>query len=138
MSVGPWRRARELSDLREAIFRNFIPGLLETGPHFDVYQTDTEVVATAELPGLASSDDVEITATEDSLSLRGEIRRNEEMQAENYHRAERYYGTFSRTISLPARVEPEKATAAYKNGLLTIHIPLAEHQRQRRVQIDVH
>ncbi len=138
MSVGPWRPWRELSDLREAMFRNFMPGLWETGPRFDVYQTDTEVVATAELPGLASRDDVEITATEDSLSIRGEIRRSEETKEQNYHRAERYYGTFTRTISLPVKVEPEKATATYKKGLLTIHIPRAENQRQRRVQIDVH
>lgn len=138
MSIGPWRLWRELADLREAMFRNFMPGLWEAGPRFDIYQTDREVVATAELPGLTSKDDVEITATEDVLTIRGEIRRQEETEEHNYHRAERFYGTFARTVSLPVKVEPEKATATYKNGILEIRIPRTENQRQRRIQVNLH
>ncbi|CEP67716.1 HSP20-like chaperone [Moorella glycerini] len=138
MSIGPWRPWRELADIREAMFRNLMTGLWEVGPRFDIYQTDREVVATAELPGLTSKDDVEITATEDTLAIRGEIRRSEETEEQNYHRAERFYGTFARTVSLPARVEPEKATATYKNGILEVRIPKAENQRQRRIPINLH
>lgn len=138
MSIGPWRPWRDLVDARENMFRNLMSGFWEAGPRFDVYQTDREVVATAELPGLTSRDDIEITATEDTLTVRGEIRRNEEIGAENYHRSERFYGTFSRTVGLPAKVEPEKATATYKNGILEVRIPRAEQQRQRRIEIDLH
>lgn len=138
MSIGPWRPWRELVDAREALFRNFMPALWESGPRFDIYQTEREVVATAELPGLVAKDDIEITATEDALTIRGEIHRSEEADEQNYHRAERFYGTFARTVSLPAKVEPEKATATYKNGILEVRIPRAENQRQRRIPINLH
>lgn len=138
MSIGPWRPFSELADFREAMLRNFFNGPWEIGPRFDIYQNDREVVATAELPGLTSRDDVEITATEDTLTVRGEIRRSEEIGERDYHRSERFYGTFARTLSLPARVEPEKATATYKNGILEIRLPKLENQRQKRISINLH
>jgi len=96
------------------------------------------VVVTAELPGLVSKDDVEITATENSLSIRGEVRRTQEAAERDYHRSERFYGTFARTVSLPAEVDPERATASYRNGILEIRIPKADQQHQRRIPIDLH
>ncbi|SMC00171.1 HSP20 family protein [Thermanaeromonas toyohensis ToBE] len=139
MGLWPWR---ELASLRDELMRAWpgawLGGLVETGPRIDLYQTDQEVVVTAELPGLASKDDVEITATEDTLSIRGEVRRSQEAAERNYHRTERFYGTFARTISLPAEVEPEKATASYRNGILEIHLPKAAQQRQKRIQINIH
>ncbi|WP_258358958.1 Hsp20/alpha crystallin family protein [Moorella sulfitireducens] len=138
MSIGPWRPWQGLAGIREAMLSNLMPGIWEIGPRFDIYQTEGEVVATAELPGLTSKDDVEITATEDTLAIRGEIRRNDVKEGQDYHRAERFYGTFARTVSLPARVEPEKATATYKNGILEIRLPKAENQRQRQIPISIH
>jgi HSP20 family protein len=70
--------------------------------------------------------------------VRGEIRRSEEIGERDYHRSERFYGTFARTLSLPARVEPEKATATYKNGILEIRLPKLENQRQKRISINLH
>lgn len=141
MEIAPWRPWRELADLREEMMRNWLGrwfGPLEAGPRIDLYQTASEVVVTAELPGLVSKDDVEITATENSLTVRGEVKRAQEATQHDYFRSERFYGTFSRTISLPAEVEPEKATASYKNGILEIRIPKAAPQRQKRIQIDLH
>lgn len=141
MEITPWRPWRELSDLREEMMRNWLGrwfGPLEAGPRIDLYQTDSEVVVTAELPGLVSKDDVEITATENSLTVRGEVKRAQEAAQQDYFRSERFYGTFARTIGLPAEVEPEKATASYKNGILEIRIPKAARQRQKRIQIDLH
>ncbi|BCV23192.1 Hsp20/alpha crystallin family protein [Moorella sp. Hama-1] len=138
MSIGPWRPWRELANVPNEMFRNFFSGFGEMGPRIDVYQTDREVVATVELPGLVTKDDVEITATEDTLTVRGEIRRSEEGGERNYFHSERFYGNFSRTVSLPVQVQPEKATATYKNGILDIRIPRAENQKQRRIPIDLH
>ncbi|GFN23091.1 Hsp20/alpha crystallin family protein [Thermanaeromonas sp. C210] len=150
MEITPWRPwrqrspwpLRELVAWPEEVMRNWFGGwagnLWETGPRLDLYQTDKEVVVTAELPGLVSKDDVEITATENSLSIRGEVRRTQEAAEQDYHRSERFYGTFARTISLPAEVDPERATASYRNGILEIRIPKAAQQRQRRIPIDLH
>ncbi|MGB9859620.1 MAG: Hsp20/alpha crystallin family protein [Moorellaceae bacterium] len=141
MEITPWRPWRELANLREEMLRNWWGGwwgFMEPGPRLDLYQTDSEVVITAELPGLISKDDVEITATENSLTIRGEVKRSQEASQHNYVRSERFYGTFARTISLPTEVEPDKAIASYRNGILEIRVPKAAHQRQRRVQIDLH
>lgn len=149
MEITPWRPWREnlwpwreWASFRDELMRawpgTWLGGLIEAGPRLDLYQTDREVVVTAELPGLVSKDDVEITATEDSLTIRGEIKRSQEASDRSYHRTERFYGTFARTINLPAEVEPEKATASYQNGILEIRLPKAAQQRQRRIQINVH
>jgi len=137
MSIGPWRPWRDIVSSREEMFRNFFSGFMDVSPRFDIYQTDKEVVASAELPGLFSKDDVEITATDNTLSIRGEIRRSEQSGEHNYHRTERVYGTFSRTITLPVQVQPEKATATYKNGILDIRIPVAENQRPKPIPIQL-
>ncbi|MDN5325345.1 MAG: hypothetical protein PWP41_40 [Moorella sp. (in: firmicutes)] len=138
MSIGPWRPWRDLATTRNEVLRNLFSGFGEMGPRIDVYQTDKEVVATVELPGLISRDDVEITATDDTLTVRGEIRRNDEGEERNYYHSERFYGTFSRTVSLPSQVQPEKATATYKDGILDIRIPKAVNQKHRRIPIDLH
>jgi len=137
MSISPWHPWRDLANVRDEMFRNFLAGFMDTGPRFDIYQTKKEVVANIELPGLTSKDDVEITATEDTLSIRGEVRRSDYAEEQNYHRTERFYGSFARTVTLPAKVQPEKATATYKNGILDIRIPTAENQRQKRIPIDL-
>ncbi|MDN5347993.1 MAG: hypothetical protein PWP65_1557 [Clostridia bacterium] len=137
MSISPWRPWRDLTNLREEMFRAFLPGFWDA-PRLDIYQTEDEIVATADLPGLASKDDVEITATNDSLTIRGEIRRDNEVGEQNYYRAERFYGNFARTISLPAQVIPEKATATYRNGILEIRLPKAAGQREKNIKIDIH
>ncbi|NLW07760.1 MAG: Hsp20/alpha crystallin family protein [Clostridia bacterium] len=137
MSISPWRPWRDLANVREEMFRNFLSGFAESGPRFDIYQSGNEIVANIELPGLASKDDVEITATEDTLSIRGEVRREEQAEEHNYHRSERYFGSFARTVTLPVKVQPEKASANYKNGILHIRIPMAANQQQRRIPIDL-
>lgn len=136
MSLSPRRQWRDLVNVRDEMFRNFLSGFMDSSPRFDIYHNEKEVTATIELPGLASKDDVEITATEDSLSIRGEVRRSEQAEEQNYHRTERFYGSFARTVALPVKVEPEKATASYKNGILDIRIPIAANQRQQRITIE--
>ncbi len=138
MSITPRRQWHDLAGVRNEMFRNFLFGFMDNGPRFDIYYNDKEVIATIELPGLISKDDVEITATEDSLSVHGEIHRSEKAEKQSYHRTERFYGNFARTVTLPVKVQPEKATASYKNGILEIRLPTTERQRQRQVMIELH
>lgn len=107
-------------------------------PRMDIYQTENEVVAVVEIPGLASKDDVEVTVTEDSLTLRGELKRGYAQQSEDMYHTERYYGSFSRTVSLPTEVKPEEATASYHNGLLEIRMPKTEAGKRRFVKVPIH
>lgn len=104
----------------------------------DIYQTDQEVVATAELPGLASKEDIEVLLTENSLTIRGEVKREGEERQEDYYHSERFYGTFSRTVPLPAEVKPEQARATYKNGILEVRVPKKEPGRGNVHRVDIH
>jgi len=131
-----WTRFPHLApffDLRPAL-----PSFAGTGylPRMDVYQTDAEVVAKCELPGLDSHDDVDISVDEASVTISGQFKRSESSRAENYVHSERYYGSFSRTLPLPARVKPEEARATYRNGILTVHMPKSEGERRHRVKIE--
>lgn len=145
MSIMRWDPFGELTNLRSQMNRffdhtfrrGFLTGAEPFGPRIDLYQTDQEVVATAELPGIESKDDVEISLTPDSLSLRGELKRSHDVGDENFFHAERYYGSFSRTLPLPAEVKPDEARASYRNGILEIRMPKTERGRKtaRRVPI---
>lgn len=106
-------------------------------PRTDVRESDDEVIVTAEMPGLEEKD-FEITLTEDLLTLKGEKRHeHEEKKKGEVHRVERSYGSFQRTIQLPCEVLAEKASAEYRNGLLTVTLPKAPSAQRAAHRIDV-
>jgi len=111
--------------------RGFWPGMEPFGPRIDLYQTDQEVVAMAELPGIQSKEDIEVSVTPDSLSLRGEFKRVQNVSEENIFHSERYFGSFSRTLPLPAEVKPDEARASYHDGVLEIRMPKTERGRKK-------
>lgn len=106
-------------------------------PRLDLYQTDNDVVAVAEIPGLETKEDLEVTVTPDTLTLRGELKRGYEHQDEGLLHSERYYGAFSRTVSLPVEVKPEESSASYRNGILEVRMPKTEVGRRRSVKVPI-
>jgi HSP20 family protein len=148
MSLIRWRPTRDLLSIRDEmnrLFDNFFTGLPERrrgllegewAPSVDIAETDNEVVVTAELPGI-KQDDVDITITDDVLTLKGEKKEEKEVKEKNYHRIERSYGSFQRSISLPAGVQADKAKATYKDGVLHITVPKAEEAKPKQIKIDV-
>jgi HSP20 family protein len=103
-------------------------------PAIDIHETPDELVVTAVLPGV-KADDVEITMTGQTLTLRGEMKADEEIKKEQYLYRERRFGTFSRTLQLPTRVQGERAAAHYEDGVLTLTIPKAEEVKPRQIRI---
>ena len=103
-------------------------------PAVDVHQTADEIVVTAALPGV-KPEDVEITITGQTLSIRGEMKADEKVERDQYLYRERRFGTFSRQIQLPVRVQGDAATATYENGVLTLRIPKAEDVKPRQIQV---
>jgi len=140
-----WDPLSELSYLKNQVNRFFdhtlkrgiFPAAGSFGPKIDLYQTEDEVVAEAELPGIESKDDIEVNVTPHSLTIKGELKRGRELREENFFHSERYYGAFHRTLSLPAEVEPEKALARYQNGILEIRIPKSERGRKNTYRIPI-
>lgn len=106
-------------------------------PPVDIYQDgDHEVVLKAELPDL-TREDIEVTVDNGTLTIRGEKRISGEVPQERFHRIERRYGTFSRSFYLPETVDTGKVGAEYKNGVLTVRLPLREEARPRQIKVDV-
>ena len=104
------------------------------GPAMDVHETADDIVVTAALPGL-KADDVDITLTGQSLTIRGEFKEDENVERGQYLYRERRFGTFQRQLQLPVRVQSEAASANFEDGLLTLRIPKAEEVKPRQIQV---
>jgi HSP20 family protein len=104
------------------------------GPALDVHETGDEIVVSAALPGI-KPEDVDITITGQTLSIRGEFKADEKVERDQYLYRERRFGTFHRQLQLPVRVQGDAATATFENGVLTLTIPKAEEVKPRQIQI---
>lgn len=104
-------------------------------PAADIYETKDEMVAVLELPGV-SQKEINISLVGDTLSVRGERHREDQVGEENYYRVERTYGPFSRTLLLPSVVDADRIKAVYKNGLLEIRLPKREEAKPKPIPIE--
>jgi HSP20 family protein len=137
-----WEPVREMMSLREAMDRLFDDAfthpLSSSGvsamPALDVYQTPSDVVVKAALPGL-KPEEVQITVTADVLTLKGEFKQESEQKENAYLLREQRYGAFERSVALPTEVQADKARADFTNGLLTITLPKAEAIKPRTITI---
>lgn len=91
-------------------------------PRVDVTETEKEIKVTAELPGMDDKD-IDVSLTKDTLTIKGEKKEEKEDKGKDYYRAERSYGSFSRTIALPAEIDADKVKADFKKGVLTVTMP---------------
>lgn len=90
----------------------------------------------AELPGV-EKDNIDLTITKDSITLKGEVKKEEEIKEEDYYSCEGSYGSFTRTIALPVEVDSGKAKATFKNGVLEIVLPKKEELKPKEIKIEV-
>jgi HSP20 family protein len=150
-----WGESKELRDPFAAMRRQMeemfedLPGLGRFSkptangmltPRVDISETDKELRLTAELPGVEQKD-ISVTLTGDVLTIKGEKRTESETKSGDkepmYHRVERSYGSFQRSMSVPYDVDPSKVDAKFKDGVLTVTLPKpAEVQRQAK-QIEI-
>ncbi|HEC97407.1 MAG TPA: Hsp20/alpha crystallin family protein [Nitrospirae bacterium] len=112
------------------------PELEEISPVVDIYEEGDDVVVKAELPGI-KKDDVDVSLTDNTVTISGEKEKEEKVEKKNYHRLERSYGSFTRTFRLPAEVQSDKAKARFKDGVLEIRIPKTEEARKREKKVKV-
>ncbi len=103
-------------------------------PAFDISENDKEYVVSAEIPGIDSKD-VEVTFSDGVLEIKGEKKREKEENGDNFHRVERYYGSFHRSFVVPEKVEEDKVGAAYRDGVLTLTLPKAEAKEIKKIAI---
>jgi len=101
----------------------------------DVYETAKEIVVKAPVAGV-DGDDIDITVTDEMVIIRGERKDVKEVDMGSYHAQECYWGSFSRTVSLPQKGLADEAQASFAKGILTIRIPKAETNKLRKIKVN--
>jgi HSP20 family protein len=104
------------------------------GLALDVAESENEYVVKASLPGVKLND-LEITYSNNTLTIKGEVREEQELEDALYHLRERSYGSFARSITLPAGVEADKIEANFEVGVLTLRLPKAEEIKPKKIAI---
>ncbi|MDR3621849.1 MAG: Hsp20/alpha crystallin family protein [Paludisphaera borealis] len=103
-------------------------------PAINVYLAEEGYLLSAQLPGL-SADEVELTVTSETLSLRGERKRPEGVKDDSYRRQERVMGRWARTVTLPDRIDESRVSAHFADGILTVRLPRAESAKPRHIAV---
>jgi len=148
MSIVPWKPIGELNTLRsemDSLWDRFFPErpfhetyqIHEWLPSIDLKENKDALVVKAELPGLEAKD-VELTLTEDILTIRGEKKEEKEEKDEHHFFVESYCGAFERKIKLPMHVRTDKIDATFDKGVLTIKLPKSEEAKKKEIKIEVH
>jgi HSP20 family protein len=133
LGMDPFLELRRMQNEMNRLFSGFSAAAAREFPPVNIWLGENSVVVTAELPGV-SREDVEISLQDEVLSLSG-ARQPRTQQEVKWHRRERAYGTFSRTIQLPFRVDPDKVQARYQDGILEIELERLEADRPKKIQI---
>jgi HSP20 family protein len=147
MAIVRWEPLRELASIQNEMNRLFgtvfdAPNpsngntLRRWMPPMDLVETDDHFVLRADLPGLAEGD-VSIEVEDNVLTVSGERKAEHETTKEGYHRVERAFGSFSRSLTLPEGVDAESVTASFDRGVLEIRIPKPEQRKPRKISIGV-
>jgi HSP20 family protein len=146
MVLVRWDPFREMITMRERMNRLF-DDVFRTqegsegmpagawNPSVDIYETNNEVVLKAELPGL-NQKDIHLDLKDNTLTLRGERVKDQEIKEDNYYRRERVYGTFHRAFTLPSTIQQDNIQAKYKEEVLEVHMPKAEAAKPRQIKVE--
>ncbi|MBX6424589.1 MAG: Hsp20/alpha crystallin family protein [Variibacter sp.] len=139
MARPEWSPFVNLQREIDRIFEEFARGLPSLGssdlmPRMDVTESDGEIEITAELPGLEEKD-VEITVSDNVLTVRGEKKAEAEEKKKDYRLVERSYGSFSRSVELPSGVDPDRIKATMTKGVLKITVPKPAPSHQKKIEV---
>jgi HSP20 family protein len=143
MNRGPnWREGwnpfhelqREMGRLIESLDPFPSARHLRQFPPINLYLTEDGYLLSAQLPGL-TAEEVELTVTSETLSIRGERSRAEGVKDDSYRRQERVMGRWTRTVTLPDRIDENRVSAHFANGVLTVQLPKAEGAKPRHIAV---
>jgi HSP20 family protein len=145
---GPFRPIRDFEDMRrrfdEELVRPVMHAIWERipeeaktwAPPVDVYEKSDSLIIKAELPGL-KREDIDVYVTDDTLTLKGEKKRESSVKNEDYYRSESLYGPFFRTITLPYVVDTKDIDALYEEGILRITLQRAAGSKPQKITVQV-
>mgnify|MGYP003572418266 CR=1 FL=1 len=138
----PWRDAAALRDAMDRMFEErtlrppMPPGPWSQGTlAVDMYETDENDVIKTSVPGV-QADEIDVSVTGDTLTIKAESHEEEEVQRESYLRRERRTGSYCRSVTLPGGLETEQAEADYTDGILTLIFPKAEEVKPKTIKVE--
>jgi len=141
--LAPWTPFDRLSTLRDEMNRLFdfsqptTTGLFGGwSPALDVYDQKDNFLILCELPGM-KKEDIEITVENNTLTVSGERKMEQERKEGETFRSERYFGKFQRSVTLPISVDSSHVKATYKDGVLQVELPKSEEAKQKQIQVNV-
>jgi HSP20 family protein len=105
-------------------------------PAIDVYEENDDLVVKAEIPGL-TRDEIDVTVSGNMLTVKGEKKKEEEINEKDYYRCERAFGAFARTVELPVAVKTDNVKASFKDGILEVRFPKTEEAKKNTVHVKV-
>ena len=132
-----WQEMDQLQREMNRLFNASSKGRVFTAPSYpaiNIWTNDEGQLISAEMPGV-NPEDIDIDVTGDAVSISGERKPDKVMKDAHYHRRERSYGSFSRTVQLPFMVDTNKVEASFKNGILMISLPRAEADKPKKITI---
>ena len=145
-TMSMWPGFGQLTDLRDEIDRLFEAPLSDLArssqllsgwtPALDVFEDKDNIVVRAELPGM-KKEEIQLSLHENCLSLSGERKSEETHKDQEVYRAERFFGRFQRTVTLPIPVAADKVKAQYKDGILTVTLPKKEEAKPKQIDVNV-
>ena len=141
MALVPYDPLRMLNPFlneMDRIFRSGKEDWSELAYRIDVEETPTEVIVLAEIPGIEQKEDLMIQLNENILTIKGEAKRGFKEEGRITRQTERYYGHFSRTLTLPALVKTDGAKANYHNGILELRFLKDSHPAARTIEVNFH
>lgn len=143
-SIVRWEPLRDMMPFRDVMDRMFEERFFRPPVPFgffgegamavDMYETDDSVVVKTAIPGVAA-DEIDVSITGDTLTVKAETKEEEEVKRENYLRRERRFGSYCRSVTLPGGLEADKAEADYTDGILTLTFPKAEEVKPKSIKI---
>jgi len=141
MTLAKWTPWQELETMNRQLSHLLDDSPLSTfgeaeqwAPRVDIRETDDALLVQAELPGIDKKD-IHLAVKDGVLTLSGERRYEKDVKEEHVHRAERAYGCFSRSFSLPTSIDADKVDASMKNGVLEVRLPKRESAKPKAITI---
>jgi HSP20 family protein len=145
MQLTKWDPFREMEDVFDRYTRAIgwprrgsqeIMAAGDWAPRVDIAETDNEFIIKAEIPDV-KKEDVKVTVDSGVLSIRGERKQEKEEKDKKFHRVERYYGSFTRSFTMPDNVDETKIEASFKDGMLNLRIPKTEAATPKAIEVKV-
>lgn len=144
--IMPWRPFHELEDVERRldeilgrpslprVWRRFPFEAKEWLPAVEMFEKEDRFVVKAELPGM-KEEDVDISVTDDTLTIKGEKKSESEVKEEDYYFSERSYGSFFRSIALPSNVDAKRIEACFDDGILEIDLPKVTEVKPKKIKV---